>query len=287
MLKEINVGDKVELKWEFTSSQEFPDIYNVTYATCDGVFCTCKEMRLMFLKKYSKKPYYLTIDFENLSIVRVSGTSENQLFTKTFKKEITTPDWDLLFQIFQSIKYEYTEAYNENTDELPDFNQKKIEEGQLQGYPEIFYWDRNLHFSIDDNIYFAYDQYCLKNKCDCKEVAVQFFGTKNRKNLFKKYNEPGIRFNYETDTWKIEKNPKYLPHCHEVLVNKLKHEFPNILNIFKERHKKLNKMYRRFLKQTKFEPEIKNQEIKTKVGRNQACPCGSGKKYKKCCGKNI
>mgnify|MGYP003291732256 CR=1 FL=1 len=23
-----------------------------------------------------------------------------------------------------------------------------------------------------------------------------------------------------------------------------------------------------------------------KVGRNEPCPCGSGKKYKKCCGKN-
>ena len=23
-----------------------------------------------------------------------------------------------------------------------------------------------------------------------------------------------------------------------------------------------------------------------KVGRNEACPCGSGKKYKKCCGAN-
>ena len=24
----------------------------------------------------------------------------------------------------------------------------------------------------------------------------------------------------------------------------------------------------------------------TKVGRNDPCPCGSGKKYKNCCGKN-
>ena len=24
----------------------------------------------------------------------------------------------------------------------------------------------------------------------------------------------------------------------------------------------------------------------SKVGRNELCPCGSGKKYKKCCGKN-
>ena len=26
-------------------------------------------------------------------------------------------------------------------------------------------------------------------------------------------------------------------------------------------------------------------EVEKKVGRNDPCPCGSGKKYKKCCGK--
>jgi SWIM/SEC-C metal-binding protein len=29
----------------------------------------------------------------------------------------------------------------------------------------------------------------------------------------------------------------------------------------------------------------KPMEAETKVGRNDPCPCGSGKKYKKCCGK--
>ena len=28
------------------------------------------------------------------------------------------------------------------------------------------------------------------------------------------------------------------------------------------------------------------QSQETKVGRNDPCPCGSGKKYKNCCGKN-
>lgn len=28
---------------------------------------------------------------------------------------------------------------------------------------------------------------------------------------------------------------------------------------------------------------VRNIENKEKVGRNEACPCGSGKKYKKCC----
>ena len=30
---------------------------------------------------------------------------------------------------------------------------------------------------------------------------------------------------------------------------------------------------------------VKTSKKSTKVGRNDACPCGSGKKYKMCCGK--
>lgn len=29
----------------------------------------------------------------------------------------------------------------------------------------------------------------------------------------------------------------------------------------------------------------KPKEAEVKVGRNEPCPCGSGKKYKKCCGR--
>ena len=36
-------------------------------------------------------------------------------------------------------------------------------------------------------------------------------------------------------------------------------------------------------------PEIKPETVRRqgkKVGRNEPCPCGSGKKYKQCCGRN-
>lgn len=39
-----------------------------------------------------------------------------------------------------------------------------------------------------------------------------------------------------------------------------------------------------------YESIIKKQEpyrVEHKIGRNDPCPCGSGKKYKKCCGKNV
>jgi uncharacterized protein YecA (UPF0149 family) len=33
-----------------------------------------------------------------------------------------------------------------------------------------------------------------------------------------------------------------------------------------------------------FVQEHKTRSSVTKIGRNQTCPCGSGKKYKRCCG---
>jgi len=30
---------------------------------------------------------------------------------------------------------------------------------------------------------------------------------------------------------------------------------------------------------------VQMRRVPPKVGRNEPCPCGSGKKYKKCCGK--
>jgi uncharacterized protein YchJ len=38
---------------------------------------------------------------------------------------------------------------------------------------------------------------------------------------------------------------------------------------------------------TKNVPEKKKPVTVTKVGRNEPCTCGSGKKYKKCCGKDV
>ena len=34
-------------------------------------------------------------------------------------------------------------------------------------------------------------------------------------------------------------------------------------------------------------PRLAPHRATTKIGRNDACPCGSGKKFKKCCGHNV
>lgn len=55
------------------------------------------------------------------------------------------------------------------------------------------------------------------------------------------------------------------------------YNLPQWKNIFTEDH--MNVLYKKQKSSTTFVREAK-------VGRNDACPCGSGKKYKKCCGQN-
>ena len=60
---------------------------------------------------------------------------------------------------------------------------------------------------------------------------------------------------------------------------------------FKENQKKFNQNFSQRLDSTKIDPKPKPSNKataivkETKIGRNEPCPCNSGKKYKKCCGK--
>lgn len=55
------------------------------------------------------------------------------------------------------------------------------------------------------------------------------------------------------------------------------YDLPQWDGIFsKEKREELKKQYK----------DSKTVRNENKIGRNDPCPCGSGKKYKKCCGKN-
>lgn len=50
-------------------------------------------------------------------------------------------------------------------------------------------------------------------------------------------------------------------------------------------HKKKTKTRAAVIKPPPRKKSTKKAAVEAKVGRNDPCPCGSGKKYKKCCGK--
>ncbi|MEM2760097.1 MAG: SEC-C metal-binding domain-containing protein [Nitrososphaerales archaeon] len=64
--------------------------------------------------------------------------------------------------------------------------------------------------------------------------------------------------------------------------------YHNLLSIIKEKDQEIAELKKRLQYYENYNsppPPNPEQEYsrRVKIGRNEACPCGSGKKYKKCC----
>jgi len=86
-----------------------------------------------------------------------------------------------------------------------------------------------------------------------------------------------INLNYKKKQWEAVKEHA-VPADVESARSAMEKQIPDLYKRLRSRHIKLKKIYAHCKKQH-FKPQ--QQQIKT--GRNDPCPCGSGKKYKKCC----
>jgi hypothetical protein len=128
--------------------------------------------------------------------------------------------------------------------------------------------------------YEASELYCPVPACECNEMIVAFKFFDGRKTL-----EIGhVMLQLSGEEGKIVSHKS----GNRALMNQL-------LALYKARHQALSaRLNRRYLVMKEVgkrvmaaEPEQEvtwKQAVSDKVGRNDPCPCGSGKKYKKCCG---
>ncbi len=142
--------------------------------------------------------------------------------------------------------------------------------GELMCYEAIFGGSEILLLSFKEIDYKIADYYCVTPLCDCKEAVLHAF-----------YAHSGL----DNPLWKIayDYQLKKITECEDIseddaneIINKLK-EFDN--DLFLKRHS-IIKRELRYPLHNKF---FKNKKSPIKIGRNEPCPCGSGKKYKKCC----
>lgn len=156
------------------------------------------------------------------------------------------------------------------------------EPGLVVGWEEVFPDDPDFIFYISGKRYWARDLYCINPGCTCKEIKVSFaeFGEGNNpKELgavgidLKKFSIEGI----EAFGAPAEKLTQIWQQFQEEA---------GVKKIIKTRQKEM-----RFIGKEIVELSRKNKskglksvpKVGGKVGRNDPCPCGSGKKYKKCC----
>ena len=103
---------------------------------------------------------------------------------------------------------------------------------------------------------------------------------------------PVVSYDYATGKHAVENRGRNTFHAPNDLLTELKARVPALDKMLKERHQRFKTIYKSYLRRKGILSKS-NRAMERPVlavpqprlaGRNEPCPCGSGKKYKKCCG---
>jgi hypothetical protein len=144
----------------------------------------------------------------------------------------------------------------------------------LVGWNEAHPADRRDLYLDDDKLFVAQELYCVNPTCTCNEAMVAFSPTTR--------GSPDVgALRVRIPTLEIVERDVHSKRA--TLLDRL-------WNAFSARHRHLSERLAERNKQmldlasTHAQPRRPATRAAGAVGRNQPCPCGSGKKYKRCCG---
>ena len=134
--------------------------------------------------------------------------------------------------------------------------------------------------TVADKKYSVSDQYCLRTNCSCTETYLGFVDSNEKIRSGKDVCH--VSSDYKKRVWKpVDGSPIKLGLS--TLRVAMEQQIPDLYETLHHRHLRLKAIYA-FCKK-KHSPRTQALAV-PKVGRNDPCPCGSGKKYKKCCANN-
>jgi hypothetical protein len=169
-------------------------------------------------------------------------------------------------------------------DFMSDSTVKMILDGNVMAYSEIFGSCDVDKFSFEfygTEKWFFDDQYCSNSKCLCNETVLTFFKIDDSKQT----QEPefAVRMNINNFKYDIEFSQCGTKRISEVI--KFLHDSkPEVFGILKKRYNEVKSASKEIIRKSGLNDK-KEELPNIKVGRNDPCTCGSGKKYKKCCGR--
>jgi hypothetical protein len=189
--------------------------------------------------------------------------------------ECDQEEWDQLRRIYWALKQYWTE--HSDMEQVEVWFPPDAASGAMVAYFDVFPFAKRIEFIYEQENWLVDDQYCCNPKCRCQEPVLSFLrlGEKMEQGplqttLAVSYEYPGgkaMRLEPEGD-------PRYSEH---ILLEALKKSHPDLDSLLARRQSLLRRLCDRSLKK----PTVHSP--KPKIGRNDPCPCGSGKKAKKCC----
>ena len=210
----------------------------------------------------------------------LNSDPESITLAKTVANEINKADWNKLRSFYLGIKQyltEHTDPDQIDADFPPDV---LAGDGSMVGYYEILPYAKPVEFTLGAQTWLLDDQHCIRAKCSCQEAALSFFELRPSARYRGVGSEPTLCIRYAYDTGQIESLSRAKDEWRsgQDFVDALREVLPNLDSVLAKRQALLRRLYRRALSRKTIRLQA------PKPGRNERCPCGSGKKYKNCCG---
>lgn len=146
--------------------------------------------------------------------------------------------------------------------------------GDMLAWNDVCTGVRQDYYVIDGSLYEADEMYCPAPECDCEEVLICFKALRPEGT-----SPPGVVLVQRSGATEIKPNKTGSDRLKQ-LWSAFQQRHPNYLARFARRYPIMKSIGTRIVVML---PEVR---VSPKIGRNDSCPCGSGKKYKKCCGTN-
>jgi hypothetical protein len=203
-------------------------------------------------------------------------SAEEQALAEAVVAELLDSDWHALFEEIVSGKRDAIDAVNPMTEETEFPPDVMSGEADMVCFAEVFPYGTFDAIEVGGQHWVVDDTYCVMPGDDTHEVLLSFEPVEDEKAP-----APSVFYDYKTGQLgeAVEAPAPGQPSLKELLG--ALHDPRDMLNLeLENRHLKLKACYLQALLDHKGEPYVAPE----KVGRNDPCPCGSGKKYKKCCG---
>jgi hypothetical protein len=248
--------------------------YAVITAICNNPHCDCTRMTLFFRPVQRRDDGRAEMGQRDVASADVSFDGTDLKFDKDAMSKLTDQTVEWIRQRLQEQNHQawFQERWRRSRGQIGDpAFPSGAPPATIDGmvfFNEVFPYDFDLTAAHNQRLYLAEDQYCLEPTCTCDEIAVQFIDLATDAKTIGHVRASVGRIHAP----KIN-GPSLVSELWRDLLDHIGHDR------LRDRFRRMRRVARQRTG-TKTISEPRDQ----KVGRNDPCPCGSGKKYKRCCG---
>ncbi len=265
---------------------------------CDAPLCACTEMRLFVRPERPEDAVELPEAVVPIDLVHcvLIDTQKHPLdpavrvLAESLLAKLTPELWEEARNYFVATKEAQLAGAELATLQVDFPRELAWDASMLVSYGILVPHARPLLFRLENVIWQALDDYCVNPDCTCEDVFLTFRAWPEGAPWGPSVHEDDIEdapvacLTLSGSKWDTEEpSPAGFPSL-ERLMTALEAAWPDLRTLLRSRRVTLRQLAEAPSSIVGSGLRVPVPAVSTKIGRNEPCPCGSGKKYKRCCG---